>query len=353
MKKKVKKAVALGMSFGLLLGLAGCSAQKEEAPAAEKPEAPAQTEGSGGTEALADAITLKFACDDTSTSSYYLAILEFEKEVEEKSGGAIQVECYGDAQLGSATETIEGMQLGTVECVFASTAALAPFVEEFAYVDAPFIFRDADHAHAVVDGEIGQMIGDLCVEKQGIRLIGWYDTAFRNIYTTREIRSLEDLKGLKIRTMQSDLHLQTFEALGCLPVSMASSEVYTSLSQGTIDAAENNYSYVLNQSLYEVIDYIISTGHFYGFCPIMIAENVYQSLTPEQQEIVMTAAANSVEFQRELCATQNEEARGKLEELGVEFIELDREELRQAVQPVYDNNAELLDEEIIEKINAM
>lgn len=353
MRKNLKKIAAMGIGMVMVLALAGCGSQKEELPEDKEPTVSVETEESEGTEAPAGAITLKFACDDTSTSSYYLAILEFEKEVEEKSGGSIQVECYGDAQLGSATETIEGMQLGTVECAFAATAALAPFVEEFAWVDAPFIFRDADHAHAVVDGEIGQMIGDLCVEKQGIRLLGWYDTAFRNIYTTREIRSLEDLKGLKIRTMQSDLHLQTFEALGCLPVSMSSSEVYTSLSQGTIDAAENNVSYVLNQSLYEVIDYIISTGHFYGFCPIMIAENVYQSLSPEQQEIVMTAAANSVEFQRELCATQNEEAYGKLQELGVEFIELDREELRQAVQSVYDNNPELLDGEIIDKINAM
>lgn len=277
--------------------------------------------------------------------------MEFEKEVEEKSGGSIQVDLYGDAQLGSATETIEGMQMGTIECAFTSTAAMSAFVPEFAYVDAPFIFRDADHAHAVVDGEIGQWIGEQCVSKQGVRIMGWYDTAFRNIYSTKAIRTLDDFRGLKIRTMQSDLHLQTFEALGCLPVSMSSSEVYTALSQGTIDAAENNISYVQNQSMYEVTDYIILTGHFYAFCTIMIAESVYQSLTPEQQEIVMTAAANSVTFERELMEQQNNDARTFLEGEGIEFIEMDRTALREAVQSVYDNNTDLLDPAIIEKIN--
>lgn len=347
MKLSMKRLAAFGMSLTIALSVAACSA-----PSAPTPPIGGSTPGDNVTPAPANAVTLKFACDDTSTSSYYLGMQEFEKEAEEKSGGTIQVELYGDAQLGNATATIEGMQMGTIECVFASTAALSPFVEEFAYVDAPFIFRDADHAHRVVDGEIGQWIGDVCIEKQGIRLMGWYDTAFRNIYTTKAARSIADLKGLKIRTMQSELHLQTFTALNCLPVSMSSSEVYTGLSQGTIDAAENNYSYVLNQSLYEVIDYIINTGHFFAFCPIMISESVYQSLSPDQQEIVLAAAKNSVEFQRGLCAAQNNEAYGKLQELGIEFIDLNRDELRGAVQSVYDNNTKLLNPEIISKINA-
>ena len=342
--KNLKKVLSLALSLSLVLAAAGCGGSTSSPESSDSGD-------SGETSAPADAITLKFACDDTTTSAYYLALMEFEKEVEEKSGGSIQVDLYGDAQLGSATETIEGMQMGTIECAFTSTAAMSAFVPEFAYVDAPFIFRDADHAHAVVDGEIGQWIGEQCVSKQGVRIMGWYDTAFRNIYSTKAIRTLDDFRGLKIRTMQSDLHLQTFEALGCLPVSMSSSEVYTALSQGTIDAAENNISYVQNQSMYEVTDYIILTGHFYAFCTIMIAESVYQSLTPEQQEIVMTAAANSVTFERELMEQQNNDARTFLEGEGIEFIEMDRTALREAVQSVYDNNTDLLDPAIIEKVN--
>lgn len=243
----MKKLTALLLAVILVLGLAACAAPAKQDTTSKTEPAAAETTSTDAattpeTEASGDTVTLKFACDDTQSSSYYIALEQFEKEVEEKTNGAVQVELYGDAQLGNATDTIEGMQLGTIECAFASTAAVSQFVPEFYYVDAPFIFRDADHAHAVVDGEVGQIIGDASIEKQGIRVLGWMDTAFRNIYSSKAVRTVDDLKGLKIRTMQSDLHTATFEALGCLPTPMSSSEVYSSLSSGVIDAAENCYS---------------------------------------------------------------------------------------------------------------
>ncbi|WP_295581469.1 TRAP transporter substrate-binding protein [uncultured Oscillibacter sp.] len=340
----MKKLVSLLLALGMALSLASCG------KSGGGPSAPADSGNAGTSEPSGEQIVLKFACDDTTTSSYYIALEEFKKEVEEKSGGSIAVELYGDAALGNATDTIEGMQLGTIECVFASTAAVSAFVPEFYYVDAPFIFRDADHAHAVVDGEIGDTIAQACLDQQGIRVLGWYDTGFRNIYTTKEIRSIDDLKGLKIRTMQSDLHTATFEALGCLPTPMSSSEVYTALSQKTIDAAENCYSYVVNQSMYEVCPYIINTGHFFAFCVIMISDSVYQSMTPEQQAVVTTAAENSVVFQRELMEQQNTDAVATLEGKGVEFIDLDRDALREAVQNVYSSYGDKLDPAIMQSI---
>ena len=350
----MKKFIALLLAGAMMTGLVACgggaassAAPAESAAASTEAAAPAE---SAAPAASGDVVTLKFACDDTTTSSYYLGIVEFEKEVEEKSGGSIQVDVYGDAALGNATDTIEGMQLGTIECVFASTAAVSQFVPECYYVDAPFIFRDADHAHAVVDGEIGKIVDDSALNNQGIRVLGWMDTGFRNIYSSKPIRSIDELKGLKIRTMQSDLHTATFEALGCLPTPMSSSEVYSGLSQGTIDAAENAYSYVLNQSLYEVAPYIINTGHFYAFCLIMMSEKVFQSLTPEQQEIVLTAADNCVAYQRELIAKQNSDAVAALEEKGVEFIDIDRDALREMCQSVYEKYADKLTPEIMEMI---
>lgn len=231
----MKKLTALLLAVILVLGLAACAAPAKQDTTSKTEPAAAETTSTDAattpeTEASGDTVTLKFACDDTQSSSYYIALEQFEKEVEEKTNGAVQVELYGDAQLGNATDTIEGMQLGTIECAFASTAAVSQFVPEFYYVDAPFILRDADHAHAVVDGEVGQIIGDASIEKQGIRVLGWMDTAFRNIYSSKAVRTVDDLKGLKIRTMQSDLHTATFEALGCLPTPMSSSEVYSSLS---------------------------------------------------------------------------------------------------------------------------
>lgn len=351
----IKKLTALLLAVILVLGLAACAAPAKQDTTSKTEPAAAETTSTDAattpeTEASGDTVTLKFACDDTQSSSYYIALEQFEKEVEEKTNGAVQVELYGDAQLGNATDTIEGMQLGTIECTFASTAAVSQFVPEFYYVDAPFIFRDADHAHAVVDGEVGQIIGDASIEKQGIRVLGWMDTAFRNIYSSKAVRTVDDLKGLKIRTMQSDLHTATFEALGCLPTPMSSSEVYSSLSSGVIDAAENCYSYVLNQSMYEVAPYIINTEHFYGFCVIMMAEKIFQSLTAEQQQIILDASANCISFQRDLVAQQNSDAVDALKEKGVEFIDLDKAELQAKVEPVYEKYADKLPADIMEKI---
>lgn len=351
----IKKLTALLLAVILVLGLAACAAPAKQDTTSKTEPAAAETTSTDAattpeTEASGDTVTLKFACDDTQSSSYYIALEQFEKEVEEKTNGAVQVELYGDAQLGNATDTIEGMQLGTIECAFASTAAVSQFVPEFYYVDAPFIFRDADHAHAVVDGEVGQIIGDASIEKQGIRVLGWMDTAFRNIYSSKAVRTVDDLKGLKIRTMQSDLHTATFEALGCLPTPMSSSEVYSSLSSGVIDAAENCYSYVLNQSMYEVAPYIINTEHFYGFCVIMMAEKIFQSLTAEQQQIILDASANCISFQRDLVAQQNSDAVDALKEKGVEFIDLDKAELQAKVEPVYEKYADKLPADIMEKI---
>ncbi len=352
----MKKFLSLVLAMVLACSLVACGGGSGSAPVGSgsapvgSTTTPAPSGGSSATEAAPEAVTLKFACDDTTTSAYYIALEEFKKEVEEKSGGSIIVDLYGDAALGNATDTIEGMSLGTIECVFASTAAMSAFVPEFYWVDAPFIFRDAEHAHAVIDGEVGQMIEQACLDRQNIRVMGWHDTAFRNIYSSTPIRSLDDFKGFKIRTMQSDLHTGTFEALGALPTPMSSSEVYTSLSQGTIDAAENNYSYVVNQSMYEVCPYVINSGHFFAFCVIMIAEDVYQSLTPEQQGIIDTAADNCVAFQRDLMEQQNNDAIGFLTDKGIEFIDMDRDALYEAVQPVYEKFADKLPPEIIEKI---
>ena len=150
--------------------------------------------------------------------------------------------------------------------------------------------------------------------------------------------------------MQSDLHTATFEALGCLPTPMSSSEVYSSLSSGVIDAAENCYSYVLNQSMYEVAPYIINTEHFYGFCVIMMAEKIFQSLTAEQQQIILDASANCISFQRDLIAQQNSDAVDALKEKGVEFIDLDKAELQAKVEPVYEKYSDKLPADIMEKI---
>ncbi len=347
----MKKFLCLALAITMLLFVfSGCSSetssQATEAPASE------QTSEASADGASAESVTIRFACDDTQSSTYYMGLEKFKEVAEAESGGSITVELYSDGILGTAADTIEGMQYGTLEAAFAGTSPLTGFVPEFAAIDAPFLFRDTEHAMAVVDGEIGQWLSDLTLERTGIRIMGYMDSGFRHLFTTEPVETLEDFEGVKVRTMNSEVHVATFDTLGALATPMASSEIFTGLQQNTIDGAENAYSYILNQKLYEAAPYVTSTGHFYGICVIMMADEFYQSLSDEHKAVVDTAAAEAISHQRELIIQQNEDAKAELMELGVEIIEIDRSVLEDAVQSVYVDFSDIIPADIVEDIKS-
>ena len=297
---------------------------------------------------------IRFGHDDTDTSTYHYGLLKFKELVEERSGGRVSVEVFPSGQLGSSRDMIEGLQMGTLECAFAVTAVMTNFMPEYNILDAPFIFRDYQHAYAVVDGEIGQELDAQWLKKQNCRIMGYMDVGFRHIYSSKPVRSISDIKGLKIRTMQSKLNMAVFNKLGAIATPMAGNEVFTALQQKTIDAAENAVQYVYHQKLYEVTPYITYTGHFYNFCAIMIAENYYQSLPKDIQDIIMSSAKDCVEFQRKLSRDFNEEATVKLKGLDVEFIDsIKHEDLVEAVSSIYTEFANVLPPAKIERIRKM
>lgn len=294
---------------------------------------------------------IRFGHDDSDTSTYHYGLLKFKELVEKRSNGRVSVEVFPSGQLGSSRDMIEGLQMGTLECAFAVTAVMTNFVPEFNILDAPFIFRDYQHAYRVLDGDIGKELNAQWLKKQNCRIMGYMDVGFRNIYSSRPIRRIEDIKGLKIRTMQSKLNMAVFNKLGAIATPMAGNEVFTALQQNTIDAAENAVQYVYHQKLYEVTPYITYTGHFYNFCAIMIAEEYFQSLPKDIQEIVLTSAAECVTYQRDLSRQFNEEATGKLKKLGVEFIDsINRQDLVDAVSPIYEEFASVLPAATIERM---
>ena len=295
-------------------------------------------------------ITLKFHLEDPPSTTYYLGLMKFKEEVEQKTNGDIIVEVYASGQLGSVKDALEGLQYGTIQCSAAATPAMATFVPEYDCLDFPFLFNDSARAHAVLDGEVGQWLSGLMLERTGIRVMGYMDTGFRNLYARKPIASLADFKGLKVRTMPSDIHMATFSALGAIPTPMDGREVFTALQQGTIDAAENAYSYIVAQKMNEAAGYVIASGHFFGNVAILISEKTYQSLTAEQRTIIDTAAVNCVAYQREAMEAANNKDKETLASLGMKVIEIDRAELRAAVQSVYDKYKGKVDPEIFAKI---
>lgn len=305
-----------------------------------------------GLQALSAEYTIKFGHPNTELSDYHLGIVKFKELIEERSGGKVAVKVFPNAQLGNPRQMIEGLQMGTLEACLVPTSILGNFIPEFNVLDAPFLFRDYDHVYKVLDGEIGQELDDKLLKKQNCRSMGYWDVGFRHIFSSRPIRVVDDLKGLKIRSMESKLNMALFSRMGCLPTPMAVNELFTALQQKTVDAAENAIQFVYYQKLYDVTPYITLTGHFYDRCIIMIGEDYYQSLPADIKQLVMDTAKDATAYQHELAHRLEAEMRVRLEkEFGVEFIEnIDRAKLAEMVMPLYDEYPDMLPPDLVKRI---
>lgn len=300
--------------------------------------------------ALAGTIRLKMAHVLNEQTAYHKSMEKMKEIMEERSGGRLSARIYPNSQLGNERDLIEGLQMGTVDVAIFTNAPAAAFVPEFDLTSAPFVLKDFDHAFRVSDGPIGDLISKLLLEKQSIRNLGFMDSGMRHMFSNKPIRTLDDLKGLKVRVMENSLHMDTFTALGAIPTPMAMSEVFTALSQGTVDAAENTLQYIYNMKLYEVCKYVTKTGHFYGVVGFGLSEKTYQKLPDDLKKIVLEAGREAAMFERELNNRNNIMAEDELKALGVEIIEIDREKLLEMVQPVIEKNRAVLKPELMEEI---
>lgn len=285
---RMKKLSALVLAIVMMAGLvAGCGSNSSK-PAA------------GGGE-----VSLKVAHAAADNTAKHAAWLNFKKLVEERSGGKIKVAIFPNAQLGSEREYIEALQVGNIAMASVSTAPVANFKKEFYAFDIPFLFKNRETAHKVVDGPVGQEIL-AGLDSIQIKGLGFWENGFRHMTNNKvAIRKPDDLKGLKMRTMENELHMALFKALGANPTPMAYGEVFTALQQGTVDGQETPFELIHTNRFYEVQKYVIDTGHLYSPFLIMMSKQVYEKLSPEHRKIVEDAVKETTKMQREL-AKKNE-----------------------------------------------
>lgn len=298
----------------------------------------------GGSEssdkASAKPIVLKAA--DTHPIDYptVLGLLKMGELLDEWTDGRITIEVYPSKQLGEEKETIEQVQLGALDIVRTSVGPVGTIVPELSVLSLPYIFRSAEHCYKVVDGPIGDELLALC-EPHGFVGLGWYGSGQRSFYNTkRPIRSVEDLEGLKFRVMQNPVFVDMVDALGASATPMAYGEVYTALSTGVIDGAENNYPSFYTSNHYEVAGYYTQDEHLRVPEIILMSKKVYDTLSPEDQQLIKKAAAESVPYQREQWDLMAAESRKKMEDAGVEIItDIDKTPFINAMAPVYAKHA--------------
>ena len=247
--------------------------------------------------------------------------------------------------LGSEREFIEAMQMGNIQMGIPSSSPLVNFVDEYYLFDFPFPFKDRETAWEFLDGETAQKVFATS-EKAGLKTITVFENGFRNVSCNGVRTTPDEFNGMKIRTMENDIHLALWKALGANPTPMAFGEVYTALQQKTIDAQENPLFQIEASRFYEVNDSIIETRHIFTPYVVLMNLDFYNNLSPEDQEIIMTAAKDATIYQRELSIEHEEKSRQVLKDAGCEVVELTDEErdvLVEATKPI--------DQMIIDKVS--
>jgi tripartite ATP-independent transporter DctP family solute receptor len=294
------------------------------------------------TAGAASACEVTLRSSDTHPDGYptVAAVQEMGRVLEEKTGGRLCVEVFHSAQLGEEKDTIEQTRLGVIDLNRISMAPFNGLIPETAIMSLPYLFRDVDHLHNVLDGPIGQQVLELFTAQDLIAL-AYYDPGARSFYNrVKPIESIEDLKGLKFRVIQSDVFVDMVAALGANAVPMPYGEVYSSIETGVIDGAENNWPSYESSGHYEVAKYYTLDEHTMVPEVLVMSKTKFDALSPEDQEAVRQAAKDSVPFNREAWAKREKESEEKVLAAGVEVVrDIDKAPFVAAMAPVYEKYA--------------
>ncbi|SRR5690554_3298844 len=284
-----------------------------------------------------DVVAIKLGHGLDVSHPVHKAMVRMNELLIEKSDSTMRIDVYSSGQLGSERETLELLQIGSLGLTKVSSSALESFVPEFRVFGLPFLFRDEAHRFAVLDGLVGRAILDTG-QQFGLRGLTYYDAGTRSFYTKdRPVHTPDDLRGLKIRVQESPVAVQMVSALGGSPTPISWGELYTSLQQGIVDAAENNPPSFYLSRHYEVCRYFILDEHTAVPDVVIVSTTLWNDLTPQQRQWLQEAADESALYQRELWAESVRESLAAVEAAGVEIIRPDKERFSSRVDALYDS----------------
>jgi len=281
--------------------------------------------------------TLRIATLQGAAQPSYKGLVRLSELVAQRSNGALKVQVFGDGQLGTEQESLEGVQLGTIDMFMGSTGAVGRFLPKLEAFAHPYVWRDTNHLLKVVRGPIGDELSEELRKKTGIRILdmGWI-FGQRHLTTKQtEVRKPADMARLKIRVQPTGIYLETIRAMGGNPTPMDFKEVYTALQTGVLDGQENPLNVIATRAFYEVQGHLMLTGHITQNQAVVIGDRVFQGLKPEHQKILADAVREAGDYQNGVLASdekaQMELVRGK----GIKVVEPDIAAFRTATAEVY------------------
>ena len=242
--------------------------------------------------------TMRISISVAQNSHQGAAIDSFAKEVEKRTAGRYKIQTFYAGALGGERESIEAVQLGTQELAFSSSGPIPNFVPETKILDVPFLFRDKPHARAVLDGPIGQdMLAKF--DAKGFKALAWAENGFRHMTNSkRDVKTPEDLKGLKMRTMENPVHIAAYKGLGIVTTPMAFPEVFTALQQGTVDGQENPLSVIMSAKFDQVQKHLSLTGHVYSPAIFVMNKASFDKLTAADKQAFIESAKEGTKANR-------------------------------------------------------
>lgn len=283
---------------------------------------------------------LRIAGNFTPDHSSSIAIQQFKRDAESQSGGKLLIEVFDNMQLGGAQENVSQTRAGTIAMTWVGMAFLSRTVTELEAVSLPFLFPSREVAYRVMDGPVGELIEKRMNDK-GFVSLGFMELGARQVTNSqRPIRSMADLKGMKIRLQPNETHLATFRALGANPVAMDIKEVYSAMEQKVIDGHENPYNLILASRFFEVQKYVSNTAHFFDFIAVVANKKRFDSLPADSQRVIRTAMKSAIASQRGAAAKADTEALAELQKRGMQYDAMpasEREAMRKATAGVVED----------------
>ena len=299
---------------------------------------------SSGALAADKVIEIKVGHGDVESHPLHLTWVHFKEVLEKESNGHFKISIYPNGQMGGDRELTEAVQMGNITATAVSSSPVAAFNKDFFALDMPFMFKDRPAAYAVLDGKLGELLS-ASLDKNNLKGMGFFENGFRVLTNSvRPVHSPDDLKGMKLRTMQNSVHLAMWKALGSNPTPMSYNEVFTALQQGTIDGQENPTPQIWNAKFYEVQKYLTISNHSYTPYVLFFNKDFYDELSDADKKLIASASRQMIEYNRKLATERADEAMENIRKAGLQIIDLTPEQLAMfrekalTVQPMIEEN---------------
>jgi TRAP-type transport system periplasmic protein len=285
-------------------------------------------------------VALKAGYNTVRQYPHARAIERFANRVGERTGENFQIQTFPSEQVGNERQMLDAVMLGTLDICKTSTGVISAVVPEFGVFDLPYVFRDLNHMMATVKSKVGQDLAAK-LEARNVKVLFWMEQGTRSFYTTsKQVRTPNDLKGMKIRTIAAPVMVDTINALGATATPMGFGDLYLGLKSGVVDGAENAPDAIWYAKHHEVAKYFTVTNHFRTPVVVVMNKAKFDALPREYQEIVMTTARETQDWAGSLYSQVSAALMASLKKAGMTVIDADEQAFRKAVEPVYAKHAE-------------